>query len=95
MADCAMCKNGVHQIYLTLDECAHVEALDLSLVGSEAASSTCFVSQNPEAAMDINAVSAEHSDALGHDTMWTLAVQILGIRRIKGVPWWRTVARSW
>lgn len=85
----AMCKNGVHQIYLTLDECAHVEALDLSLVGSEAASSTCFVSQN-EAALDIAGV-AQYSDALGHDTMWTLAVQILGIRRIKGDSIWEGI----
>lgn len=43
---------------------AHAPALDLSLVGSEAASSTCFVSQN-EAALDIAGV-AQYSDALGH-----------------------------
>eukprot|EP00434_Breviolum_minutum_P010870 symbB.v1.2.009583.t1/scaffold611.1/size181545/6 len=74
----AMCKDGVHQIYLTLEECVHVEALDLSVVGSEAQTSRCFDTDDVEASRQ----------ALGHDTMWTLAVQIIGIRRVQGDNLW-------
>eukprot|EP00913_Durusdinium_trenchii_P012262 g11514.t1 len=68
----AACQDGIHQIYVTQDECVKMEAFDLSLVGSEAQSAHCG--------------APDHGASLGHDTSWTLFVQILGVRRVSGAP---------
>ncbi|CAK9002912.1 Hypothetical protein (Fragment) [Durusdinium trenchii] len=74
----AACQDGIHQIYVTQDECVKMEAFDLSLVGSEAQSAHCG--------------APDHGASLGHDTSWTLFVQILGVRRVSGASLWEGIA---
>ncbi|CAJ1441892.1 unnamed protein product [Effrenium voratum] len=69
----ASCVDGLHQIYLSAEQCERMEGLDLSILGSEASSAQCLV---------------PGEEALGHDTTWTLAVQTLGIRRVQGDSFW-------